>query len=221
MVTRNMIRIAAVLVVATATLWLAGAPVAASATPTLLTPLPPAEQEGGKAVTIAARLTDGSTNKALGSLDVQFFVMTDVFGPRLMSVGHAITDTTGRAAISYRPSWEGDTKVVARFTGSAQYAATETTFQFVAVGPVPVHQNASFGLEPIRAWAPAVVILLVLGVWATLIAVVSQTVAGLRVRIPMVAPASAPIAGTHAPASAPIAGAHLQPAGEDSGDGAS
>lgn len=206
----NLIRTAAVLVVAGAMLWLAGAPVVASATPTVLTALPPAEQEGGKAVTIAARLTDGSTNRPLGSLNVQFFVMTDVFGPRLMSVGQAITDTTGRAAISYKPSWEGDTKVVARFTGSAQFAATETTFQFVAVGPVPVHQDASFGLEPIRAWAPAVVVVLVLGVWATLIAVVSQTVLGLRVRIPEGAPVSVPIAGTH-----------LQPASEDIGDGAS
>jgi len=206
----NLIRTAAVLVVAGAMLWLAGAPVVASATPTVLTALPPAEQEGGKAVTIAARLTDGSTNRPLGSLNVQFFVMTDVFGPRLMSVGQAITDTTGRAAISYKPSWEGDTKVVARFAGSAQFAATETTFQFVAVGPVPVHQDASFGLEPIRAWAPAVVVVLVLGVWATLIAVVSQTVLGLRVRIPEGAPVSVPIAGTH-----------LQPASEDIGDGAS
>lgn len=205
----NLLQIATALGVAAALVWLAGAPAAASAGQTVLTPLPPTEQEPGKPVVVAARLTDATTGRPVGNATVEFFVMTEVFGQRLMSIGQAVTDTTGRAAVSYKPSWEGETEVVAKFSGNAQYAAAEAGYTFVAIGPVPVHQNAKFGLEPIRAWAPLVVAVLVLAVWATLIGVVAQTVFGMSPRtVPERAIRRA-------------AGRQVQAAGQDFIDGAS
>jgi len=159
--------------------WLSGGRAAAAPSPVVLTALPPAEQEAGKPLALAARLTDGSTNRPLGSMTVEFFILTEVFGPRLMSVGQATTDTTGRAAVAYKPSWEGETKTVVRFRGNAEYAAAEIGFQFNAVGPIALHENAEFGLKPIRAVAPYVVFAIVAGVWATLIFVLGSTVRGI------------------------------------------
>jgi hypothetical protein len=204
------LRLTSVLLIAAGLLMHVSARAAGAGETATLTGLPPAEQVEGKPLVLGARLNDATTGKAIGNAEVEFFVMTEVFGPRLMRIGSAVTDTTGRAAVSYRPSWEGETQVVARFAGNAQYAATEGSFEFASVVPVLGHQNSAFGLEPIRAWAPVVVILLVVAVWAALIAVVMTTVAGLR---PLPSAARVPLAQ---PASSP-----LQAAGDDISDGAS
>lgn len=191
---KELVRVVTALGLVGALLWMSGASAAAATAQAVLTPLPPAEQEPGKPLAVAARLTDGSSGRPVGNATVQFYVMTDVFGLRPMSIGEAVTDTTGRAAISYKPSWEGETSVIAKFAGNSQYTAAEAKYAFTALGPVPVHQNAKFGLEPIRAWAPLVVGGLVLTVWAILIAVVVQTVVGLNPRsvgLPVLEPISA------------------------------
>ena len=98
-------------------------------------------------MTLGARVVDTAANRAVNNIDVLFLVETDVFGPRLMQVGKATTDATGTAYVTYKPSWEGDTAVVVRFLGNSQYAAGEGKFNFSAVGPANVHQDAAFGLE--------------------------------------------------------------------------
>ena len=137
------------------------------ATP-VLEPLPPVQPaEGQQSVILGARLHDSQGNVMAGQ-PVTFYVLTTVFGERLMKVGQVLTDATGVAAIPYTPSWEGEHTVVARLPGSGSGDPVQTSFQFDALGPIPLHENALFGLEPIRAWLPAVVGAAVLAVWAIL-----------------------------------------------------
>jgi hypothetical protein len=96
-----------------------------------------------------------------------------------MKVGQVLTDATGVAAITYTPSWEGEHTVVARLLGNGSGDPVQTSFQFEALGPVPLHENARFGLEPIRARLPAVVGAAVLAVWAILGLVMLRAFTGI------------------------------------------
>ena len=148
------------------------------ATP-VLEPLPPAQPaEGQQSVILGARLHDGQ-GQVMAGQPVTFYVLTTVFGERLMKVGQVLTDATGVAAIAYTPSWEGDHTVVARLPGDGSGDPVQTSFQFDALGPVPLHENALFGLEPIRAWLPAVVGAAVLAVWAILGLVMLRAFTGI------------------------------------------
>ena len=134
----------------------------------------------GQTVMLSARLLD-DRDRPVNGAGVTFYVMTTVFGERLMKVGDAFTDATGAASLLYEPTWVGDHTVVVRFAGDAQLASTQATFQFAASGPVPVHENARFGLEEVRRWLPFGVGAAVLAVWATLGLVMVTTIQGLRV----------------------------------------
>ncbi len=176
MLNRKLSTTIALITLVALSLWLAGGKAVAAPSPVQVTPLPPGEQQAGKPVTLGAKVVDTTINRPVGGIDVVFFVETDVFGIRLMNVGHAATDATGSAYVLYKPSWEGETKVVARFAGNSQYAAGEGSLQFSAIGPARLHENARFGLEPVRAAAPFVVIAVVLAVWTTLVLVLVRTV---------------------------------------------
>src|SRR3972149_3289415 len=144
----------------------------------VLEPLPPARQaEGQQSVILAARLHDGQ-GQVMAGQPVTFYVLTTVFGERLMNVGEVLTDATGIAAIAYTPSWEGGHTVVVRLPGAGA-EPVQTSFKFEALGPVPLHENARFGLEPIRAWLPAVVGGAVLATWAILGLVMLKAFTGI------------------------------------------
>ena len=131
-------------------------------------------------------------DQPLGGATVTFYMLTTVFGERLMKAGDAFTDATGTASLIYEPTWVGDHTVVVRFPGDAQHASTQTTFQFAATGPVPVHENARFGLEEVRRWLPFAVGAALLAVWATLGLVIVTTVRGLRAATAAVEPQMPP-----------------------------
>src|SRR3990172_6318861 len=144
----------------------------------VLEPLPPAQPaEGQQSVILAARLHDAQ-GEAMAGRPVTFYVLTTVFGERLMNVGQVLTDATGIAATSYTPSWEGEHTVVVRLPGAGA-EPVQTSFKFEALGPVPLHENARFGLEPIRAWLPAVVGGAVLATWAILGLVMLRAFTGI------------------------------------------
>jgi len=177
----RLLKLGLLLAVAAATLGFLGVlPAMADgpATP-VLEPLPPAQPaEGQQSVILAARLHDGQ-GQVMAGQPVTFYVLTTVFGERLMKVGQVLTDATGVAAIPYTPSWEGGHTVVARLPGNGSGDPVQTSFQFEALGPVPLHENALFGLEPIRAWLPAVVGAAVLAVWAILGLVMLRAFTGI------------------------------------------
>ena len=144
----------------------------------VLEPLPPAQPaEGQESVILAARLHDAQ-GEALAGRPVTFYVLTTVFGERLMNVGQVLTDAAGVAAIPYTPSWEGAHTVVVRLPGAGA-EPVQTSFKFDALGPVPLHENALFGLEPIRAWLPVFVGGAVLAVWGILGLVMLRAFVGI------------------------------------------
>jgi sugar lactone lactonase YvrE len=164
-------------------LWAAGTAGADSPsggqTSTAIEVFPPAQQVSGQQnVTLSARLRDGE-GRALSGQALGFFVLTDVFSERLMKVDDVLTDPTGTASLLYQPTWEGEHTVVVRYPGSDDYAPAQTAYSLDVVGPVPVHHNASFGLDSVRPWVPLGVGTIVLTVWATLGLVMARTVFGL------------------------------------------
>jgi hypothetical protein len=133
---------------------------------------------GEQSVTLTARLRS-SAGEAVSGTPVTFYVLSTVFGERLMKVGDVLTDTTGTASLVYKPTWVGDQTVVVRYGGSSEFAPQQVSFQFSASGPLPEHENARFGLEPIRRWAPIAIGAVVLAVWGTLGLVLLRTVRGI------------------------------------------
>ena len=116
----------------------------------------------------------------VGGLPVTFYIVTTVFGERLMKVGEALSDANGAVSVVYRPSWTGDHTVVAHFDGAADYAATETSFHFNAIVAESPYEPAEFGLAPIRAALPVAVAVAVLVVWASLGFALVNTAMGIR-----------------------------------------
>ena len=150
-----------------------------AAKPTTVKVTQPADQEPGKPVSVSAQLADAS-GKALGGFVLKLYVMTEPFGPRLMKVAEATTESDGAATFSFKPTWVGEIKVTVLFAGTKDFAASQSNSQFKSVGPVTLHRNADFGLEAIRDAAPTVVGILVAVIWGTFIVVVARLVFAIR-----------------------------------------
>jgi len=147
--------------------------------PTTITVNPTPDQQSGKPVTASAKLADKS-GKGVSGVLLKFYVITDAFGPLPMKMAEATTDSTGTATVSFKPTWVGDVKARVYFNGNANYAAAQSDFQFKSVGPVKLHENAKFGLQSVRDWAPFVVAALVAVIWATFIVVFLRVVLAMR-----------------------------------------
>jgi len=150
----------------------------------------PTPAPGQQSVVLGARLMDG--DQPVAGMPVTFYVVTTVFGERLMKVGEALSDASGTASLLYRLTWDGDHTAVARFAGSSGLSSTETTFHFEAQGVESPYEPARFGLEPVRAWLPVAVGLLVLVVLSVLGFALITTVVGIRTAAASV-PAAPPL----------------------------
>jgi len=159
--------------------WVATAAHADDPPAVTLQALPPSgAAEGQTSVVLSARLTKDDTPVA--GVPITFYIVTTVFGERLMKVGESLSDATGMSSVLYRPTWEGDHTAVARFAGTADYAATQASFHFDALEAESLYEPARFGLNPVRQWLPAAVGLLVLAVWGSIIFALLSTVQTIR-----------------------------------------
>src|SRR3990172_397918 len=147
--------------------------------PISLIALPPAAGEAEhESVVLSAQLKNDEG--PVGGLPVTFYIVTTVFGERLMKVGEALSDASGTVSVVYRPTWTGDHTVVAHFDGADGYAAAETSFHFDAMVAEPAYERAEFGLAPIRRALPLAVGLVVFVVWGSLAFALVNTVMGIR-----------------------------------------
>ena len=147
--------------------------------PISLTALPPeAGQTEHESVVLSAQLK--SDEGPVGGLPVTFYIVTTVFGERLMKVGEALSDASGTVSVVYRPTWTGDHTVVAHFDSANGYAAAETSFHFDATVAEPAYERPEFGLAPIRRALPFAVGIVVLVVWGSLGFSLVNTVMGVR-----------------------------------------
>jgi len=150
-----------------------------SARAAVLEALPQADQSFGQSVTISVRLVNAQ-REALKAVPISFYVLSPMFGGRLMKIGEVPTNAVGIASIVYRPTWVGPHKAMARFAGDGDYEQVSTPITFNAAGPAAVYHGHPFGLDPIRTWLPLAGIGLVLIVWGSLGYVVLTTVTGVR-----------------------------------------
>lgn len=174
--------------------------------PISLTPLPP---EGGESehesVVLSAQLE--SDEGPVGGLPVNFYIVTTVFGERLMKVGTAVSDSGGTASVVYRPTWTGDHTVVVHFDGAEGYEPVETSYRFDALVAESAFEPADFGINSVRRWLPVAVGIAVLAVWISLVYALVNTVMGIRkivlapsLEVPEEAPARAAFIPPPAPA---------------------
>jgi hypothetical protein len=186
-------RLTIVLVVSGALLGLASARHALADEPSGVTleALPVPERAPDQdSVVMSARLMDDG--EPLAGMPVTFYIVTTVFGERLMNVGEALSDATGTASLLYRPTWEGEYTAVGRFAGAENLEAAETTFHFEAHDVESPYEPARFGLEPVRMWLPVAVGLVVVSVLFVLGFALITTVTGIRAAAASV-PAAPPL----------------------------
>jgi sugar lactone lactonase YvrE len=171
---------AAIILAATVLCLRAAAPALADGDqPISLIALPPeAGESEHESVVLSAQLK--SDEGPVGGLPVTFYIVTTVFGERLMKVGEALSDANGTVSVVYRPTWTGDHTVVAHFGGAGDFAAAETSFHFNATVAESAHEPAEFGLAPMRNALPFAVGLAVLIVWGSLGFALVNTVTGIR-----------------------------------------
>jgi len=131
-------------------------------------------------VNLSARLVQAD-GKPIGSRPVIFFVRTAVFGNRLMPLGTANTDSSGTAAMTYTPTWEGDQHLVLRFAGDVAYASAETTATALVRVATPAYQAEQEPLIAARRWLPVAAGAVVVGVWGVLIRLLLAVLRGLPV----------------------------------------
>src|SRR3990172_3093313 len=147
--------------------------------PISLIALPP---EGGEteheSVVLSAQLKNDEG--PVGGLPVTFYIVTTVFGERLMKVGEALSDASGTVSVVYRPTWTGDHTVVAHFDSASGYAAAETSFHFDATVAESAYERPEFGLAPIRRGLPFAVGMAALIVWGSLGFALVNPVMGVR-----------------------------------------
>lgn len=157
-----------------------------------LKPIPPPDAgPGQESIVLSAQLLSGS-GEPIAGVPITFYVVTTVFGERLMKVGENLSDATGTASVLYQPRWEGDHTVVARFAGTADYSATQESFDVNAKEAASGFEPPEFGLEPVRQWLPVAVGVAILAVWVSLGYALATAVIGI------------PAAGASVPATQPL-----------------
>ncbi|MDO8562350.1 MAG: hypothetical protein Q7S25_00745 [Candidatus Limnocylindria bacterium] len=135
---------------------------APSATVTL-TVQPSAKLEQG--YVLEARLV-APNGKPLNEATVRFYEPVELLGQREMFIGSAATDGQGSVSLAYLPARLGRHEIILRSPARDQLVAVESRMTFeatVAAAPYrPEHQP----LSAFSAAVPAVVGVIVLGVWA-------------------------------------------------------
>lgn len=133
--------------------------------------------EGQLALNATLRTADG---KAVNEREVDFYQEIDFMGGREIYLGSSLTDSTGSAAIAYQPSQEGRQTIKVYFVGDTDLAAVGAAGSIDVTAVVPPFETERLPLGPVRLWLPSILVLLVLGTWAALFAVLVGTVRGVR-----------------------------------------
>ena len=124
----------------------------------------------GDSVVIGAQLLSPTgvpmTKAVLHFLVQETFVNTT----GLAEIGQATTGQDGIAQLVYRPSQTQGQQLVIRYAGSAQYDPAEVHAQIPPsrlFAPQPAAPTVS--LHGLRSWAPAMLLVVIVGIWATFV----------------------------------------------------
>jgi hypothetical protein len=121
--------------------------------------------------------TDG---RPLSDQPVDFYLYSEVFGPRDVHIGAAKTDATGVALISYQPALRGRQTIKARFSGNENYAQAQTSSAIDVREVKPPFVPEPLPLASILPWLlPGIGVILV-SVWGALLGVFLSAVLGIN-----------------------------------------
>lgn len=184
----NVLRSMAVIVAAAATLALAATPSSAlaqaapKATKITLASSPALDNHGhpikGQYSLVATLTTADGRFVPNGS--VQFVENVEFFGARSASLGSAVTDSTGYAAVVYQPSQKGQHTLIARFGGNSQYAASDASVALNATDVVAPFASSPLPLASVGHWLSIAMAILGLLFWTVLLGVLAR--AAWRIR---------------------------------------
>jgi len=128
---------------------------------------------------LKARVVDAAGEPVPGT-EVRLTVAVDFLGQRRILIDSAPTDVTGRATLVYRPTWNGEHRLIAEAGGvdGGPVVAGQLTVDVTGAG-TPVTPD-TVALPLMRAWAVPVAALVVVSVWAALGLVFLVAVVGIR-----------------------------------------
>ncbi len=133
----------------------------------------------GATILLTAKLA-GPDGKPVANAPIQFVFQVDVLGQTEALLGTTPTTSGGTATWVYRLQQDGPVAFAAHFKGSDTLAAaTSQPIPYVVTGaPAPVAPEAPrIGL--VGQWVPWAALVLLLGVWVTLIGVAVRTVTAI------------------------------------------
>lgn len=126
---------------------------------------------------LEARLRDRSSG-AIGLQLVRFSATVEFLGTRRVLLGTVETDTSGTARLTYRPTWSGLQRIVARAsfddgTAASNEAVLEIDDAVSPLAPLPAR------LTVVGSWAGPVAATVALSVWGLLALVLLRVVFGI------------------------------------------
>ena len=154
----------------------------ASFSATTLALTPSTWATGGDPVNITAVLKDAN-GAPVPKAEILFTIAAEFVGTKGdMEIGRARTDANGVAFFEFQPTLGiKQHKITAHFSRMGIYEQSESSVQIEEVGvPRAAYEVAPIGLESIAHWAPAALLVVVLGVWLTLGYVLYQAIAIAR-----------------------------------------
>ncbi|MBI3973798.1 MAG: hypothetical protein HY332_21180 [Chloroflexi bacterium] len=151
-----------------------GASAASAIVKTALSLEPSTFFAAGGPLTLKATLKDAK-GAPVSKAPLRFFVETEFVGRKgQMEIGAAKTDAAGTAAVQFEPTTAGTLPITVTFEGMGLYGDSSVAVEVQSLSPSPAYTVAPIGLDAVRAWAPRIVILVLLGIWATFGYVVYQ-----------------------------------------------
>ena len=146
------------------------------------------DKNGNQSLLLLAKLTRASDSYALSQRTVSFYettdhqFSTDAVASSTVFLGTATTDATGLGTLVYITQLTGDHQFMAVFNGdtTAAFARVNTT---LTITKLPANMAPLFpptGMEKIDNLGEIAVGVVVLAVWALLIAVFFGTIRGIR-----------------------------------------
>lgn len=126
---------------------------------------------------LEARLRNRSSG-ALGLQLVRFSATVEFLGTRPVLLGTVETDTSGTARLTYRPTWSGLQRIVARTSFDDGTAVSNEALLEVADAVSPL-ARPSERLTVVGSWAGPVAAAVALSVWGLLALVLVRVVVGV------------------------------------------
>ncbi len=134
--------------------------------------------EGEEIVLASARLTD-TAGQPLADRPLDFFLTVDFFGQLPVSLGTAVTNAIGEAALEYQPHQAGAHDFTVQFHGDEHYLASEAARTIDISEAGSAYHPEHIGLQAIGGWTLRGIGLAVLGLWMLMGLVVIRILWGI------------------------------------------